>query len=535
MFLQKIVQACLKVMGIIVLLMSIYFGSIPTALAQGNGQVPHVRKEAHSAAAQNDLVSLNVAMGKMRALDCSNPLGWYYQGAIHWLPNSSAELSGLAQNPLCPSYTQAMPKLKEAWTNCTHDSGSISEIHFLSWHRLFVYHFEKVVRYLSGNPDFSLPYWGYVNLDTTEVSSPKIFLTMPPAFIQPADVKSNSLYETARNKVLLAGKEIEAGFAEENLVKAVQDLNKPIPFAAFNQQMDAAPHGAMHDYIGTGEGFNQIYNRTYSGLMANVPSAGFDPIFWMHHGNIDRLWEQWNQSPNGEKVTLDQLKSVQWPYVFFDPDPSSVTGWKKVTYTPEQVIEMIYNLDYVYDSQPPVIVANAVEPRGAKPVVRRSQSQLSSLNTNTVVSNDPVNVKLTLSSEKPVNLPLLRSNQKLLNSRTLESTPESAPALKGYALEVTVSYTGKPSGFYKVYLNPPSANTASDIKPYFAGSMVFFVLDSDQPVTKTFRFDITDELLSQLERDRNSVNPDSLSLSIIKNGGKADENIMVKKVSLYSY
>jgi tyrosinase len=29
--------------------------------------------------------------------------------------------------------------------------------------------------------------------------------------------------------------------------------------------------------------------------MGSVPSAANDPIFWVHHCNIDRLWESWNR------------------------------------------------------------------------------------------------------------------------------------------------------------------------------------------------------------------------------------------------
>src|SRR5262245_65552369 len=32
--------------------------------------------------------------------------------------------------------------------------------------------------------------------------------------------------------------------------------------------------------------------------MGSVPTAAGDPIFWLHHCNIDRLWESWNRVPN---------------------------------------------------------------------------------------------------------------------------------------------------------------------------------------------------------------------------------------------
>ena len=41
--------------------------------------------------------------------------------------------------------------------------------------------------------------------------------------------------------------------------------------------MDRQPHGQGH--VETG------------GLMADFLTAGLDPAFWMHHANVDRLWE----------------------------------------------------------------------------------------------------------------------------------------------------------------------------------------------------------------------------------------------------
>lgn len=71
-----------------------------------------------------------------------------------------------------------------------------------------------------------------------------------------------------------------------------------------------------------------------------------------------------------------------------------------------------------------------------------------------------------------------------------------------------------------------------DIDTYFAGVMSFFVLGSAQSRTKTFQFDITDELLQQTQT-RRGVNPDEFSISIRKLGGAEDETLEVKSVALY--
>jgi tyrosinase len=38
-----------------------------------------------------------------------------------------------------------------------------------------------------------------------------------------------------------------------------------------------------------------------AGLMTNPDTAALDPIFWLHHANIDRLWEVWRGRPGQHK------------------------------------------------------------------------------------------------------------------------------------------------------------------------------------------------------------------------------------------
>ncbi|KAF9772953.1 hypothetical protein IL306_009291 [Fusarium sp. DS 682] len=64
-------------------------------------------------------------------------------------------------------------------------------------------------------------------------------------------------------------------------------------------------HGDYHGYIGgfTGTGDNAVN----SGHMSSVPVAAFDPIFWIHHCQIDRLFAIW-QAANGDTHWFNELK-----------------------------------------------------------------------------------------------------------------------------------------------------------------------------------------------------------------------------------
>jgi len=218
----------------------------------------YIRKNASEPAAAADIAALERAMRKMRAAPCGSPLSWYYQAAIHSVPMSVAN-----SDPLCPSYL-TVADLKPAWMDCTHDAMH-PELHFLLWHRLFIWYFERIVRKLSGKTDFALPYWDYTNAN---------YRVMPAAFRD----SNSALFEPARLPDLNKGNPI--GSEMDGALDMTAD-DAWTTYEDFNENIDNSPHGAMHEYIGGADDgystFNNIYQATTSGLMAEVPSAAYNP------------------------------------------------------------------------------------------------------------------------------------------------------------------------------------------------------------------------------------------------------------------
>jgi tyrosinase len=50
-------------------------------------------------------------------------------------------------------------------------------------------------------------------------------------------------------------------------------------------------HGNYH--VNIGSLVESPSATTYLGQMSNAPVAAFDPVFWFHHCQIDRIWELW--------------------------------------------------------------------------------------------------------------------------------------------------------------------------------------------------------------------------------------------------
>ena len=394
-------------------------------------QKRYVRYEMHSPEAKPHIEAMEKAMRIMRAKNCTDPLSWYYQGAIHWIPDT------IMPNSLCDAY-HTPADLKESWDNCTHTPSGQEKIHFLVWHRLYIYHFEKIVRTLSGYEDFALPYWGYTNWEPSQKR-------LQSNFRDP----NSSLYEACRYSGLNNGEPI-SGEIERALF--LGKLYECTDYKSFNLQINAAPHGAMHDYIGAGNdtsGTLQFNNPitgkvSNTGLMGWVPTAGFDPIFWMHHSNIDRIWQQWTNSRNGKMVTLEELKSAPWPYVFFDENG------KKVEYTPEEIMKILYTMDYDFDDV-------RVEPKEG------------SIFTQSVEPRKVAQIS-----------PGIEVNSQITDAITvlLPAQATTKPVDKA-KIEIEVSFTKVPRGVYEVYVNPTHSFSPSEES--FAGYMTFFGADHKMP------------------------------------------------------
>ncbi|MCC5624849.1 hypothetical protein [Nostoc sp. CHAB 5715] len=120
-------------------------------------------------------------------------------------------------------------------------------------------------------------------------------------------------------------------------------------------------------------------------------------------------------------------------------------------------------------------------------------------------------------------------------SMPLEFNSTSAFANISYVLEVQVSFQGKPTGTYSVYVNLPNINETTDKDAYYAGTINFFELPSKERVTKTLLFDITNELIEQVKKREQPSPIQNLTLTCVKESGSSGGDVIVENVSLYKY
>jgi tyrosinase len=237
-----------------------------------------------------------------------DPSSYFFQAAMHWTPR----WQGLAP-----------PPFDARWNHCTHGPGEV-EAFFLPWHRAYIYWFEVIVRAhvaaLNGPADWTLPYWNYSFHGDADPVWPRSAL--PWVFCQerlPAEDggpgEPNPLYIADRLKRGLpptaAGEPMYLGA----LTPYYNDSFAADDYDDFNSILDNAPHGAVHVDVGTGD-----RPRGRTGWMHSTVTAAYDPIFWMHHAEIDRFWVAWNQdhdNPQGDDwldATGDPQLDTRWNF-----------------------------------------------------------------------------------------------------------------------------------------------------------------------------------------------------------------------------
>lgn len=95
--------------------------------------------------------------------------------------------------------------------------------------------------------------------------------------------------------------------------------NIPPGGETFFSTLEGFPHNKTHNYIG-GVGVNGIDPGPYGNMTNNLSPV--DPIFFLHHSNMDRLWDVWTRKQ--QRMSLPYLPSGQdWdtfsrePFLFY--------------------------------------------------------------------------------------------------------------------------------------------------------------------------------------------------------------------------
>jgi len=397
--------------------LAIYLGSVLAFCVCANAQL--VRKDFDSLGAA-EIASLRTAFAAMMALDAGkvmdsadggknainkdlNRLGWRYQGFIHGVPEYRNNMGETK------SYVVTGAPANAAWDSAVLDSCEHSTWFFLSWHRMELHFFEKIVQAMAGNNNVTVPYWNFGKGGGAK---------LPSAFRNPANA-TNALWWPNRNAGVNDPNDANATALPAEAVKTLDAFSKT---AFFTNKFDEGPMsfgggagGSRHAPMGAGTGaienvpHNSVHGAVGNGnaeSLSDAGGAGLDPIFWPIHVNIDRAWACWQLNHPGTEPKADAwLKTTKFSFIDIQAGKAM-----KVEMTGQQIIDYAGKLNYTYGNlddtckdfqgTKPKVVISSAEPVRLRESVESERVERplgASVTTHTVLGSQPVAVSIPLS------------------------------------------------------------------------------------------------------------------------------------------
>ena len=448
-----------------------------------DAQTPKVRYNVLSPEGQAMVRKYAEGVRLMKNKPATDPCSWTFWWYTHAIPVPKATA---INNVFGSTPSPARDLAERAWWTCQpHQNGQNTD-NFLPWHRMYVYFFEKTIRALLHDDSFTRPYWNYSpGLPSSPTSG-----VMPAAFRSPGVPAFAPLYVANRNPGVNTGSPIDAhnpGDLSATSAMAETTYSPHSPKQGFCNNLDFNLHGNVHDLVGT------------TTNMGWVPTAAQDPIFWMHHCNIDRLWASWNK--NGHPNPNDQNWKNQ-RFWFAGPDCKAAS----------QLVGDVLSIEplgYTYQEFQPgprLVASRALALNAQEPVATSTVATSASV----ALSGATTRVALQIAAGAPQN----RAFDLTLNA--------PAPDLGRYYLVIRdLQVKSQPGVLYDIYLDLPEAASAEARAAHKVGSLNFFTampgMRMDEP-TRFVSFDISG-LVKKLGA---SVASGAVNLTITSSGQPAE-------------
>jgi tyrosinase len=290
--------------------------------------------------------------------------------------------------------------------------------------------------------------------------------------------------------------------------------------------LESNPHNQVHVDVG---GINS--DQTVWGLMSDPGIAALDPIFYLHHSNIDRMWAAWNNNGNSNPTDPNWLNGPaaigEREFAMPMPDGSS---W---VYTPADVTSLS-QLDYTYDD---LSVSVSVQPLNKlnRRLTRLGAARAEAVTTRGEDMDAEENAELVGANERPLQIKssgaraTVRLNSNIsgkmtssLRTASEENLPDQVylqlENVRGNidAYKLNVSVNQQDAGSVALF----GLRRASLKDGEHGGGGLTFILDITNIVDNLFL--------------NNALDTDSLDVKIVPNQAVPDNaNITVGRVSIY--
>jgi hypothetical protein len=367
-----------------------------------------------------------------------------------------------------------------------------------------VFYFERIVRQVSGRADFTLPYWNYTSSDPAQRG------VVPAQFRMPDDPVFGCLYRANRTSLANSGQRIDL-YQPSDVMDITDAMSKTSyttvdSVQGFCRAIDSGIHGRIHTLVGNSKD------------MGAVPYACNDPLFWVHHANIDRIWASWNKNGNRNPSDTVAYPWLNNQFVFAD------AGGVRVQKALKNFMSALA-LGYDYDSFIPKPPAGTTTTAAAK---------ATSANRSERVARAVREANLDI---RPVSVALVPSTTERKSS--VLGLDDSQPGRRAYLILKDLHTWSQPEVLFHVYLHPSHGGKLD--AAHRVGNINFFDAEFHDHGTSTkmdmalgenfYSFDVTD-LLLRLKRSGTQDARDALLVTIAPAGRPTGGQPMVGTIEL---
>jgi tyrosinase len=468
----------------------------PFVVVEAKADTPRLRRDVQSLDPADPFFSKYAdAVQRMHALPTSDPRNWRNQALIHI-------------------------------NHCPHSAQT-----FVHWHRHYILNFELICGALIGDANFALPYWnwsaknGIIPDPFYDTNQLNVQFWNDPSNAQ-SDNWSPDQVTTVGIRILSKGQGLQddPDAGQMFIQDFIDGIKQSSRFAIFTQQLEGFPHNNGHVLTGDGTG------HMGSGM------SPLDPIFWLHHCNIDRIWAEWQTAQNTTppfNLTYDNQ--------FVDGAGQPVTGASSASSL------NFAAMNYSYDTLTGPVVAQQIDRLGLQGI-RPTSVQLP---PDAVAEPQVLGVNATPQTVKPATATTfalaakeLRTN--LFRERSFMAT--SAPTVPRVATgtgrifaklsEVSAPAENAPL-ICKVFVNCPYLEpTTKSTDPLCAGSFSFFGSHGQAHGHLVYYVDVSGPL--HVLFGHGAIDPEKVNIQLMAvlargaTGAAADTGFKVGKVELIS-
>ncbi len=176
---------------------------------------------------------------------------------------------------------------------------------FLPWHRVFLYELESRLNSTPEGNNIRIPYWDW----TVDRDIPDWLKNFKPT-IEDVHVFPLPQIPPAPHVPVISAIQVER--APGTIID--NNTGRPIELPTKAEIDQISSSKTFRQFTANLEGYHGLPHLWVGGTMATYSSPA-DPIFWLHHSNIDRIWSTWPDSQSKPpNIQEDNAEMTPWSY-----------------------------------------------------------------------------------------------------------------------------------------------------------------------------------------------------------------------------